>query len=143
MVTRQCLTGTISCPLNLLPVQGFSVSVRAKKSEDTGSRSTRRSLIGTLGSWNRSSRRPNGTTTWTGCAYPFYIIHQTVIIAIGCYVVRLHIGVWPKFLIIAACALAVTLALYHLVIKQTAVTRLLFGLQLRRAGTTKKVLARA
>ena len=76
-------------------------------------------------------------------SYPFYIIHQTVIIAIGYYVVRLNIGVWPKFFIIAVCALAVTLALYHLVIKRTAVTRLLFGLRLRRAGTGKKVPARA
>ena len=76
-------------------------------------------------------------------SYPFYIIHQTVIIAIGYYVVRLNIGVWPKFFIIVVCALAVTLALYHLVIKRTAVTRLLFGLRLRRAGTGKKVPARA
>ena len=72
-------------------------------------------------------------------SYPFYIIHQTVIVAIGYYIVRWNLGVWPKFLVIAACSFVVTMALYDLVIKRTPATRLLFGLRVHalRLGRSK------
>ena len=75
-------------------------------------------------------------------SYPFYIIHQTVIVAIGYYVVGWRLGVWPKFVIIAACSLVATVASYHLIIKRTPVTRFLFGMRLRLRSAAK-VVARA
>jgi glucan biosynthesis protein C len=62
-------------------------------------------------------------------SYPFFIIHQTVIVAIGYFVVRWNMGPWPKFFIIAALSLAACLGMYDLLIKRTIVTRFLFGVK--------------
>lgn len=62
-------------------------------------------------------------------AYPFYILHQTVVIAIAFYVVRWHIDITEKFLIISTASLLTTIALYDLLIKRINVARFLFGLK--------------
>ena len=64
-------------------------------------------------------------------AYPFYILHQTVIVTIGYYVVQWNIPLLPKFLIIASGALVVTLLAYDLLVQRTNVTRFLFGMKPR------------
>lgn len=62
-------------------------------------------------------------------AYPFYILHQTVIVIVGFFVVQWDVGVLAKFCtIVAAATLATTLA-YELVVKRTNVTRFLFGMK--------------
>ena len=60
---------------------------------------------------------------------PFYLLHQTVIVAFGFYVVRLHASGLLKFLIISLASLATTLLLYELLIRRTAPTRFLFGMR--------------
>jgi glucan biosynthesis protein C len=66
-------------------------------------------------------------------AYPFYVLHQTVIVAIGYYVVRWTVPALPKFLVVAVASLAVTIVLYDLAVRRTNVTRFLFGMKsLRR-----------
>jgi glucan biosynthesis protein C len=60
---------------------------------------------------------------------PVYVLHQTVIVVIGFYVVRWHVGALPKYLVISLTALAATLVLYDLGVRRTAVTRLLFGMK--------------
>jgi glucan biosynthesis protein C len=62
---------------------------------------------------------------------PFYILHQTVIIAIGYYVVRQAIPDPAKFVIIAVSAFAVIAALYELLIRRSNVLRFLFGMKPR------------
>jgi glucan biosynthesis protein C len=62
-------------------------------------------------------------------SYPFYILHQTVIVAIGFYVVGWAAGVLPKYLLIAVCSLVVSIGLYDLVVRRTNVTRFLFGMK--------------
>jgi len=62
-------------------------------------------------------------------SYPFYILHQTVIVAIGYYVVQWMAAVLPKYLFIAVCSLVVTVLLYDLVVRRTNVTRFLFGMR--------------
>ena len=64
--------------------------------------------------------------------YPFYILHQTVIVAIGFYAVRLNIGVALKFTTIAVSSLVATVILYDLLVKRTSVTRFLFGMKPKR-----------
>jgi glucans biosynthesis protein C len=63
--------------------------------------------------------------------YPFYILHQTVIIAIAYHLIDWDAGVPLKFATITAGTLLVTAALY-LVIRTHPVTRLLFGMRGRR-----------
>ncbi len=62
-------------------------------------------------------------------AYPFYILHQTVIVAIGFYVVRWELHVGTKFFVIALSSFMVTLLLYHVCVKRTTLTRFLFGMK--------------
>jgi glucan biosynthesis protein C len=73
-------------------------------------------------------------------AYPFYILHQTIIILVGYYVVQWNIGVWPKFLIIGVAALIGTLLVYDLAVRRTNLTRFLFGMKpLPRVELTRVV----
>jgi surface polysaccharide O-acyltransferase-like enzyme len=59
---------------------------------------------------------------------PFYIIHQTVLIIIGFYVVRWEAGVMVKYLTISIATFITTLVLYDL-IRRTNPTRVLFGMK--------------
>ena len=64
---------------------------------------------------------------------PFYILHQTVILAIGFHVIQLAIPLSLQYVIIVVGSFAVTMALYELLIKRLNVLRFLFGLKpLRR-----------
>lgn len=62
-------------------------------------------------------------------AYPFYILHQTVIIMIAYRVVQWHLGIAEKYLIISTASLGTTLVLYDLFVKRTNPTRFLFGMK--------------
>lgn len=64
---------------------------------------------------------------------PFYILHQTVIIAIGYYVLQASIGLSSKFLLIAVLSLPLTLALYEVFVRRFRLIRGLFGLPGRRS----------
>lgn len=61
-------------------------------------------------------------------SYPFYLLHQTVVVAIGFYVVQWSAGVPAKFLIISTVSLVLTLIFYDGLVKRTRLTRLLFGI---------------
>ncbi len=61
-------------------------------------------------------------------AYPFYILHQTVIVILGYYVLRWDAGILVKYAIISTAALGVTVFLCE-AIKQTNITRFLFGMK--------------
>lgn len=85
-------------------------------------------LIFVLGYGRRWLNRPlPGLRYAARIAYPFYILHQTVIIAIAYYVLRWNSGIGPKYVIISTAALGVTLGLCELV-RRTPVTRFMFGM---------------
>jgi peptidoglycan/LPS O-acetylase OafA/YrhL len=62
-------------------------------------------------------------------AYPVYLLHQTVLVAIAFYVVQWNLGIAEKFLIISTASIVVTGALYDLLIKRFNIVRFLFGLK--------------
>ena len=62
-------------------------------------------------------------------AYPFYLLHQTVLVAIGFYVVRWNLPVITKFAIISTASLLTTIALYEGLIRRFNPARFLFGLK--------------
>jgi len=66
-------------------------------------------------------------------SFPFYLLHQTVIVAVAYAVVRWDLGVWPKYATLCLAALASTVALYELV-RRTRPTRFLFGMKRQRPG---------
>jgi glucans biosynthesis protein C len=61
--------------------------------------------------------------------YPVYILHQTVTVVLAFYVLPLAEGVFAKFLFLGFCTLALSWALYEVLVRPFAVTRLLFGLR--------------
>jgi hypothetical protein len=72
--------------------------------------------------------------------YPFYILHQTVIIWIGFYICKLDWSIAAKFWSISLLTLAACIAFYFLVIRPFNLTRLFFGL--KRKTTTPITPAR-
>ncbi|NDU96671.1 acyltransferase [Spirosoma terrae] len=62
--------------------------------------------------------------------YPFYILHQTVIVMIGYYVLtRTNLGVYDGFLVVSLSSLVVCAGLCLLVIRPVKALRLLFGMK--------------
>lgn len=66
-------------------------------------------------------------------AYPFYILHQTVIVIIGFYLVRTNAGVMEKYLLISTVSLMVTIVLYDGFVRRINIVRFLFGLKPKTA----------
>ena len=63
---------------------------------------------------------------------PFYILHQTVILLIGFYVVQWNLSVMSKYLLISASSLVVIVSLYEVFIRRVNFIRICFGLKPKR-----------
>jgi len=61
---------------------------------------------------------------------PFYILHQTIIVAIGFYLIHWNTGVFLKYLAICVASFAAICILYESFIRRINVLRLLFGLKI-------------
>lgn len=62
--------------------------------------------------------------------FPFYLLHQTIILVIGFYVVQWDMGIAPKFLTISSLSLITTIGIYDLFIKKVNFVRFLFGMKM-------------
>ncbi len=62
-------------------------------------------------------------------SYPIYILHQTVTVALGFYVVRQPWTPWVKFGVVLAGTVLLCLMAYEFVIRRFGLTRLLFGMK--------------
>ncbi len=60
---------------------------------------------------------------------PFYILHQTIILLVGWYVIPLKISIPVKYLIISTSSFVMIIALYELLIKRLNAVRLMFGMR--------------
>jgi hypothetical protein len=60
---------------------------------------------------------------------PFYILHQTMILVIGFFVIQWRFGIMVKYVIISSTSLVLIMAIYQLLIRQSSVTRFLFGMK--------------
>jgi glucans biosynthesis protein C len=69
--------------------------------------------------------------------YPFYILHQTVIIAIGYYICQLHWSIFAKFWTVSFLTLASCVGFYFLIIRPFNVMRFLFGMKMKRVDAKK------
>ncbi len=64
--------------------------------------------------------------------FPFYIIHQTIIVAIGFYVVQLNLPIALKLPLLTTVSVMLIWAIYHFLIRPFALTRFLFGMKPER-----------
>jgi hypothetical protein len=61
--------------------------------------------------------------------YPYYILHQTVIVILAFYVVKVEESILAKYLFIVSFALVLCFYLYHIFIRPYNVMRILFGMK--------------
>ncbi|WP_266367362.1 acyltransferase family protein [Tellurirhabdus rosea] len=65
----------------------------------------------------------------TEAVYPFYILHQTVIVAIGFYLLRANLGILGGYLTVSLLSLLTSVGIYLLLIRPFRLIRPLFGLK--------------
>ncbi|HEX7862177.1 MAG TPA: acyltransferase family protein [Verrucomicrobiae bacterium] len=83
-----------------------------------------------LGYGKRYLNRKNALLTYANEAiYPFYILHQTVIVVLVYYVVKTTDTILLKFLFLSAASFIVTVATYHFLVRPFTITRFLFGMK--------------
>jgi glucan biosynthesis protein C len=70
---------------------------------------------------------------------PFYILHQTVIVSVGFYVVRWPIPDLLKFVHIAASSFAIIMLLYECLIRRVNLLRFLFGMKPQRKAPAPRI----
>lgn len=63
---------------------------------------------------------------------PFYILHQTIIIVIGFYVVQWNTGVLVKYLTIMPASFISIMLIYEFLIRRVNIPRFLFGMRFKR-----------
>jgi hypothetical protein len=77
---------------------------------------------------------------------PFYVLHQTVLLGMGYFIVQWQIPDLAKFLFIASSSFGIIMGLYEYLIRRVNILRILFGMKpqtrLQAAPTGEKVLAR-
>ncbi len=72
----------------------------------------------------------------TDAVLPVYILHQTLIIVIGYYLIRWDVPVVAKYLCVVVAVFLSALAIYE-VARRINVTRFLFGIKARKPSLTK------
>jgi len=61
--------------------------------------------------------------------YPFYILHQTVIVVLGYYIIQLNLNIPLKIVILLASSFFIIALIYRFFIYPFKVTRMLFGMK--------------
>ncbi|MCB0280475.1 MAG: acyltransferase [Calditrichaeota bacterium] len=64
--------------------------------------------------------------------YPFYILHQTVILVFGFIVADWQINLWLKLILLTVSSFVTILGIYHYLVRPFNLTRVCFGMHPRR-----------
>ncbi len=62
-------------------------------------------------------------------SYPFYILHQTVIIILAYHIVSWNMNLWIIFFALVSLSFFVTFVIYHFLIRKYRILRFLFGIK--------------
>ena len=73
----------------------------------------------------------------SGAVLPVYILHQTIIVTLGYFVIQLNTGVAPKYFLMVLATLAISLGIYEIV-RRINVTRFLFGIKIKKAAVVRQ-----
>ena len=98
-------------------------------------------IIGLLGLGSRFLNFKNRFLAYANEAVlPFYILHQTILLMIGFYVIQWGSGIGTKYIIITITSFIVIMSWYELLVRRLNVLRFLFGLSLNKKEVTKAQL---
>lgn len=78
----------------------------------------------------------------TESAFPVYLLHQAAIVVPGYFLIRSPLGLWTKFLLLLAVSSALTMAIYHLLVRPFPVPRFLCGMKTTRTAVRARSAAR-
>ena len=68
---------------------------------------------------------------------PFYILHHTIILVVGFFVIRWNIGILPKYMIIVIASFALIMVLFELLVKPFNVGRFLFVMRPKKKPSVR------
>jgi glucan biosynthesis protein C len=101
-------------------------------------------LLTFLGFGRRFLSFGNKLLAWArDASYPVYILHQTVIVVIAYFVIGQSWSPWSKYVIVLVATLAISVALYELVLRRFALTRLMFGIKTPRQALREPAILAA
>jgi peptidoglycan/LPS O-acetylase OafA/YrhL len=69
---------------------------------------------------------------------PFYILHQTIIVTIGFYIIHWNAGVYFKYLVLCVASFASICIIYELLVRRINILRFFFGL--KRGANPKRMI---
>ncbi|MDB5248099.1 MAG: acyltransferase 3 [Segetibacter sp.] len=72
--------------------------------------------------------------------YPFYILHQTVIVILAYYVVKTTDTIESKYFFIVTVTFIICIAVFHLLIRPYKILRFLFGMKEQKEVAAKKII---
>jgi hypothetical protein len=78
----------------------------------------------------------------TESAFPVYLLHQAAIVVPGYFLIRSPLGLWTKFLLLLAVSSALTMAIYHLLVRPFPFSRFLCGMKTTRTAVRARSAAR-
>lgn len=87
-------------------------------------------VILTLLAWSQQlmSHDWKGRAYLTEAVFPYYILHQTIIVTVGFWLTRQSLGVWPEFLLLTLATVG-GCVIGHEIIRRIRLLRPLFGLK--------------
>jgi len=96
-------------------------------------------VVGMLGVGRRYLDRPSRALAYNAeSSYPVYLLHQTVIVVLGFYLVQIPVA-WPlQWLLLLCASVAITFALYEMV-RRGNVLRFCFGMRPRTVALAAPV----
>lgn len=65
--------------------------------------------------------------------YPFYVLHQTIIVIVGYYVIQLEVGIPSKIILLMVTSFPIILLIYRYLIYPFNLPRLLFGMKKKKS----------
>ena len=87
-------------------------------------------VLAFLGYGRRYLSYDNAPLRWArDASYPIYILHQTVIVAFGYFVIQQTWAPWMKYWVVLAATLVSCVMIYELIIRRFVLTRLIFGMK--------------
>lgn len=90
-------------------------------------------ILGLTGMGGRILNFRNKALTYCNEAIlPFYILHQTILLVIGFYVIHRNMGILSKYVIITTSSMLIIMALYEILIRRVNALRFLFGMRMTR-----------
>jgi len=89
-------------------------------------------IMALLGTAQAYLNKPSAQLTYlTQAVFPYYILHQSLIVVFGVMFDKLGLSVWPEFLLVLLATIVGCLVANEFIIRRIAILRPLFGLPMR------------